>query len=50
MRRGKETKLGKEMKKAGWQYCYQEKGWLKHCESCIKYYKKNKNDKRNINY
>ena len=37
--KGKETKFGKEMKKAGFPYCYRIKGVDGHCQSCIKYYK-----------
>jgi hypothetical protein len=37
---GKETKLGKKIVEAGFPYCYQEKGWCRHCNSCIKMYKK----------
>lgn len=40
MKRGKETKLGKEMVENGYPYCYSEKGWLRHCKTCIKMYKK----------
>ena len=40
--KGKETKFGKEMVAAGYPYCYTHKGWLKHCETCIKNYKKKK--------
>jgi len=37
--KGKETKLGREMVREGYPYCYRIKGVDKHCESCIKYYK-----------
>jgi len=37
--KGKETKLGKEMVREGYPYCYRIKGVDKHCETCIKNYK-----------
>jgi hypothetical protein len=39
MIKGKETKLGKEMRVAGFPYCFSNKGWLKHCPACIRVYK-----------
>jgi len=38
--KGKETKFGKTLVKAGYPYCYRIKGVDKHCESCIRNYKK----------
>lgn len=32
---GKETKMGKILVKAGFPYCFQEKGYSKHCKTCI---------------
>jgi hypothetical protein len=39
MKLKKQTKLGKEMVKAGFPYCYSKKGWEKHCLSCLRNYK-----------
>ena len=39
MKLGKETKLGKKMVEAGFPYCYSEKGWLRHCKTCVRMYK-----------
>lgn len=36
----KQTKQGKEIVKAGFPYCYTEKGWNKHCKTCIRMYKR----------
>ena len=48
MIKGKETKLGKKISEAGFPYCYSNKGWLKHCPSCLKSYKyRIKNGKTN---
>ena len=40
MKLGKQTKLGKKMVEADFPYCFQEKGYSRHCKTCIIIYKK----------